>query len=292
MLPSLVYAVVPLLLDLALLRCRRDTARDRELLALRHEVRVLRRRTKRIAWRPGDRLVLTALSRALHRPDWLMFPVQPETLLRWHRELMRRKWAAFSRRRGPGRPSLSPACRDLVLRLAAENPRWGYERIRGELLKLGHWVSATAIRALLRRHGVPPAPQRAGLSWQAFLRAHAAGVLACDFFTVATIRLETLFELFFIELQTGRVLLVGWTEHPSAAWVSQQARNLARHLNELEQVLPEYVGHYNAARPHRALALRSPQACGQPTQPTGCVEEVLRRDRLGGLIHEYEPVAA
>src|SRR5919199_2789686 len=115
MLPSLVYATVRLLLDLALLRCRGSAARDLELLALRHEVRVLRRRTKRIAWRPGDRLVLAALSRGLPRADRLVFPVQPEPLLRWHRDLVRRQWAAFGRRRGSGRPPLpAPACALIV----------------------------------------------------------------------------------------------------------------------------------------------------------------------------------
>ncbi len=189
MLSSLLYAVVRLLVDLALLRCRSGTARDLELLVLRHEVRVLRRRTKCIAWRPGDRLVLTALSRCLPRARWPVFPVRPETLLRWHRELVRRKWAAFGRRRGAGRPPLPAPSRALILQLAQENPRWGYQRIRGELLKLGHCVSATTIRSLLRRHGIPPAPRRAGLSWRAFLHAHAAGVLACDFFAVETLRL-------------------------------------------------------------------------------------------------------
>jgi putative transposase len=315
--------------------------------------------TARIAWRPGDRLVLTALSRCLPRAAWLVFPVQPETLVRWHRELVRRKWAAFGRRHRPGRPPLSAASRALILQLANENPRWGYQRIRGELLKLGHSVSATTIRAQLRRHGIPPAPERAGLSWRAFLRAHAAGVLACDFFTVETIRLQTLFVLFFIELQTRRVFVAGCTEHPSAAWVTQQARNLAWQLDEegrrptllirdrdakfapsfdtvfraadvcvvrtpvrapranavaerwvgtvrrecldwllivgqrhLEQVLKVYVAHYNTARPHRALQLGAPLARGQPTRPATCPEGVIRRDRLGGLIHEYEPLVA
>jgi putative transposase len=104
MLASLLYAVVCLLLDLALLRCRSGAARDLELLSLRHEVRVLRRRTTRIAWRPGDRLVLTTLSRCLPRAGWHAFPVRPEALLRWHRELVRRKSAVFGRRRRPGRP--------------------------------------------------------------------------------------------------------------------------------------------------------------------------------------------
>src|SRR5215212_3192194 len=114
MLPSLLYATVRLLLDLFLLRCRSATTRDLELLALRQEVRVLRRRAKRIAWRPGDRLVLTALSRCLPRANWPAFPVRPETLLRWHRELVRRRWAAFGRRRGPGRPPLPADLRDLI----------------------------------------------------------------------------------------------------------------------------------------------------------------------------------
>jgi putative transposase len=235
MLVSLFYATVRLLLDLALLRCRSGTARDLELLALRHEVRILRRRTKRLAWRPGDRLVLAALSRCLPRANWPAFPIRPETLLRWHRELVRRQWAAFGRRRRPGRPPLTATSRALILQLAQENPGWGYQRIRGELLKLGHSVSATTIRALLRRHRVPPAPRRAGLSWRALIRAHAAGVLACDFFTVETLRRQPVFVRFFIELQTRRVFVAGCTEHPSAAWVTQQARNLVWQLDEEER---------------------------------------------------------
>jgi hypothetical protein len=123
MLPSLLHAVVHLLLDLTLLRCHSGTARDLQLLALRHEVRVLRRRTKRIASRPGDRLVLTPLSRCLPRAGWHAFPVRPETLLCWHRELVRGQWAVFRRGLMPGRPPLPSACRDLILRLATENPR-------------------------------------------------------------------------------------------------------------------------------------------------------------------------
>jgi hypothetical protein len=123
MLPSLVYAVVRLLLDLALLRCRSGAIRDIELLVLRHEVRVLRRRTKRIAWCPGDRLVLSALNRCLPRAGWYAFPVRPETLLCWHRELVRGQWAVFRRGLMPGRPPLPSACHDLILRLATENPR-------------------------------------------------------------------------------------------------------------------------------------------------------------------------
>src|SRR5215212_4102086 len=200
MLVSIVYVCVRLLLDLLLVRSRPGLARDVELLALHHEVRVLRRHAKRARYHPGDRLVLAGLSRLLPRAEWWRFPVRPETLLRWHRELVRRKWAAFGRRRGPGRPPLPTEVRALIVRLASENPGWGYRRIRGELLGLGHDLSATAIRSVLRRRGIPPAPRRGGLAWPAFLRAQARGVLACDFLTVETVRLRVVYVLFFIEL--------------------------------------------------------------------------------------------
>src|SRR5215210_4147155 len=200
MLVSIVYACVRLLLELLLVRSRPDLARDVELLVLRHEVRVLRRQTKRTRYRAGDRLVLAGLSRLLPGSEWWRFPVRPETLLRWHRELVRGKWAMFGHRRGPGRPALPADVRGLIVRLATENPGWGYRRIRGELLKLGHDVSATAIQAVLRRRGVPPAPRRSGLSWRAFLRAHAGAVLACDFFVVETVHMRTLSVLFFLEV--------------------------------------------------------------------------------------------
>jgi putative transposase len=125
-----------------------------------------------------------------------------------------------------GRPPLGTELDGLVLRLARENPRWGYRRIRGELLKLGQPVSATAIQRVLRRHRVPPAPRRAALTWPAFLRAHAAGLLACDFFVVETVRLQVLYVLFVLEVQTRRGFLAGCTAHPTAAWVTQQARSL------------------------------------------------------------------
>jgi hypothetical protein len=223
---SVLYALCCLLADVVLVSARRGRARDVELLALRHEVRVLRRQITRTAWRPGDRFVLALLGRRLQRTEWGILPVRPETLLRWHRELVRRRWTAFGRRRGPGRPPLPDEVRDLIARLAAENPTWGYLRIRGELLKLGHDVSATAIRTTLRRTGVPPAPRRSGLTWPNFLRANAGAVLECDFFTVETLRLQTLHVLFFLEVHTRRVCVAGCTAHPTAAWVSQQARDL------------------------------------------------------------------
>jgi transposase InsO family protein len=177
---------------------------------------------------------LAALSRCAPRAAWGRFPVRPETLLRWHRDLVRRKWAAFGRRRGPGRPPIAPEVRALILRLAHENPTWGYQRIRGELLKLGHRVSATAIKSVLRRHGVPPAPRRAGLAWPAFLRAHATGLLACDFLAVETVQLRLVYALFFLEVSTRRVVVAGCTAHPTAAWVTQQARNVTAELEDAD----------------------------------------------------------
>jgi hypothetical protein len=139
---------------------------------------LLQRRTGGAVWQPGDRLWLAALSRALPPREWHVLPVHQATLRRWHRELLQRRWNNFGRRRGPGRPPLAPERQALSVRLARENPGWGYLRIKGELLKLGHGVSATAIRMTLRRRGLPPAPRRAGLTWPGFLRAQVAGLLA------------------------------------------------------------------------------------------------------------------
>jgi len=156
--------------------------------------------------------------------------VQPETLLRWHRRLVAGAWTYPHR--GQGRPPLDYDVQRLIIRLAKENPRWGYQRIQGELQHLGMWISATAIRTTLRRHGLDPAPRRATTAWRVFLRQQAAGIVACDFFTVDTIWLRRLNVLFFIELDTRRVHLAGVTPNPNPAWITQQARNLLLALEE------------------------------------------------------------
>jgi transposase InsO family protein len=173
-----------------------------------------------------DRVLLAAASGLLRRDRWHSFPVSAQTLLRWHRELVRRKWT-YRRERRAGRPRIGGEVATLILRLAKENPGWGYRRIQGELRKLGVIVSATAIRSLLRRHGIAPAPRRAGPSWKQFLACQATGILACDFFTVETVWPRTLYVLFFIELSTRRVHLAGVSAHPRSECVTQQARNLA-----------------------------------------------------------------
>jgi putative transposase len=167
---------------------------------------------------------------SLPRARWSCFFVTPETLLRWHRRLVAGAWTYP--RIGQGRPQLDQAVQQLIIRLATENPRWGYQRIQGELVHLGVRVSATAIRTTLHRHGLDPAPRRTATTWRVFLRQQAAGILACDFFTVDTAALRRLYVLFFIELDTRRVHLAGVTANPNAAWVAQQARNLLLVLEE------------------------------------------------------------
>ncbi len=203
-----------------------DLHNDIEIVVLRHQLAVLTRQVGRPRLRRRDRLLMAAVSRILPRPRWSSFVVRPQTLLRWHRELVRRKWTYHGNATG-GRPPLAEDVRKLILRMARENPRWGCVRIRGELAKLGIRVSATAIRTLLRRSGLGPAPRRSGPTWREFLAAQAEGILATDFFTVESIWLRTLYVCFVIELRTRRVHLAGATSNPASAWVTQQARNLS-----------------------------------------------------------------
>lgn len=326
MLFAVLYSVLRLLLDVFDVRLRvRDP--EAELLLLRHQLRVVRRQVKRPQLDLADRAIMAALSRRVSRASLVGMLVQPETVLGWHRELVRRKWAAFGRRRGPGRPSLDAEIQGLILRVAKVNPKWGCVRIRGELLKLGHVVSATAIRKLLRRNRIGPAPLRSRLSWMAFLRAQASAIVLTDFLSIDTVLLKRLYVLLYMELATRRVIWFAVTERPTADWVSQQARNLCWELAEigvgarflvhdhdakyggdsdlvfkaegievirtpigapkanahmerqigstrrecldwilvinrrhLERVLAEWFEHYNRARPHRALGLRTPIA--------------------------------
>ena len=197
-----------------------------ELLVLRHQLAVLRRQTERPRLCRRDRLFMAAMSSLLPRVRWSSFLVSPQTLLRWHRELVRRKWTC---RRGSigGRPPLDREVRELILRMARENPRWGCPRIKGELAKLGISASASSIRCLLRTSGLGPAPRRSGPTWGAFVRSQAQAIMAMDFFTVETAWLRTLYVLFAIELGTRQVTILGVTYHPRSAWMIRQARNLA-----------------------------------------------------------------
>ncbi|MFL6104427.1 MAG: integrase core domain-containing protein, partial [Actinomycetes bacterium] len=319
------------------------------------ELQVLRRQVGRPRLMSADRVLLAALGQLLPRKR-RSFLVQPATLLRWHRDLVRRRWAYPHRR---GRPAVSAELRQLVLRLARENPTWGYRRIHGELCRLGYTIGASTVWAILQRAGVDPAPQRTAVSWRQFLRAQAKGVLAVDFFTVDTVLRKRLYVLFVIEVASRQVHMLGVTAHPSGAWVTQQARNLVMAVDDrvgrfrflvrdrdakftaafdavfaaepdqgcssrrcgrpgrmpmrsggvgtvrrevldrmlvvggrqqLQAVLAEYADHYNGHRPHRALGQAPPLGSGEPPAfvPAG---RIVRRDRLGGLIHEYAQVA-
>jgi hypothetical protein len=154
-----------------------------------------------------------------------MLIFKPDTVLRWHRELVRRKWT-FKRKGKPGRPGISSELEALIVRLAKENPCWGYDKIQGELLKPGYNLSASSVRNILKRHRLTPASERSSGSWRSFLGHDKDQILACDFFTVETIWLKTIYVLFFIELGTRRVHLAGCTTNPDTTWVTQQARQL------------------------------------------------------------------
>jgi transposase InsO family protein len=230
---SLVYLVARTLVRLLVgggQQGQDDGSKNLEILVLRHQLRVLQRTASPPRLRTIDRVLLAAASRVLPRDRWVAFLVTPATLLRWHRELVKRKWT-YRRSGRPGRPPIDPEVRALILRLARENPRWGCVRIDGELGKLGLRVSATTIRTLLRTAHLGPAPRRTGPTWTEFLRAQADGIIACDFFTVETAWLRPLYVLAFIELGSRRIHLSPSTAHPDSTWVTQQARNLAMDLD-------------------------------------------------------------
>ena len=231
MLFASVYALARLLVAILRLHAQAEAERDLELRALPHEVAILRRQVKRPDLLPADRLLLAALGRRLPIGRLLFTPA---TVLRWHRELVRRRWSAFGRRPRRGRPPILEQLRNLIVRMAGENSRWGERRIQGELLKLGYRVSNSTIRKILRRHRLGPAPRRTGPTWSQFLRAHARAVLACDFLTVDSVRLGVLYVLVFLEIGSRRVIFCNATSHPDSAWVAQQARNAAWELEELK----------------------------------------------------------
>jgi putative transposase len=184
------------------------------------------------------------------RRSWPAFHVTPETLLRWHRRIVARSWTYPHRR--PGRPPVDRQVRQLILRLARESSHWGYVRSVGELRKLGIDVSATLVRNVLRREGIPPAPRRGQPDWRSFLRQHGNTILACDLFTVDTVWLRRLYVLFFVSIGTRRVEYVACTSKPDTAWMTQQARNLLMDLDDRSQ-RPRFLIHDRDTKFSRAF---------------------------------------
>jgi putative transposase len=229
---SLVYQVTRRLLSVPAVLLRKQGGKDAELLVLRHENAVLRRQLAGpVRYEPADRLWFAALSSLIPRLRWArVFPMAPGTLLAWHRRLVARRWDYSERRTKPGRPPTTKVVKELVLRLAAENPRWGCRRIQGELVRLGHHVGASTVWKILTAAGVGPAPRRAGPTWRDFLTAQADSIIACDFLHIDLIDLRRVYALVFLEHGTRRLHIAGVTAHPTARWTVQQARNLALEL--------------------------------------------------------------
>jgi transposase InsO family protein len=237
---SFLYWSLRRLLELVVLRCRSVGEKEIEILLLRHQLRVLERQAgRRLEPTRADRALLAALSRVLSQDARQRSAfVTPATLRRWHRELVARRWTYPHRR--PGRPATPAEVREIVVRLARENPSWGYRRIQGELVCLGVKLAASTVWSILKEAGIEPAPKRMQTSWSEFLRQQAASILECDFLTVDTLFLKRFYVLFFTELATRRVWLAGITSNPDGQWVTQQARNLLMTLDD-ENVGPRFL---------------------------------------------------
>ncbi|WP_211348304.1 transposase [Saccharothrix texasensis] len=208
-----------------------EAAKDAELLVLRHENAVLRRQLAGpVRYEPADRFWFAALSGLVDRRRWReVFPVTPGTLLAWHRRFVARTWDHSARRR-TGRPPTRAAVKTHVLRLARENPRWGHRRIQGELARLSHHIAPSTIWQILRDAGIDPAPRRTGPTWRQFPTSQAQGITAADFLHLDIMPGTRLYALAFLEHHTRRLHIAGVTAHPTQAWTTQQARNLAADL--------------------------------------------------------------
>ena len=341
------------LASLARLTVRSGRSKDLEIIVLRHQLAVLRRPIDRPELTDADRSLLAAIAAALARPSRTGWLVTPDTLLRQQRRRTVGHWT--QPQRPPGRPSTSAELRRLALRLAAENPTWGYRRIHGELAGLGHRLAASTVWQILNNARIDPAPARSEVTWSQFLRSQAA--VACDFATIETVTLRRFYLRFFIDIPTRTVYFAPITDHPTGVWTTQAARNLLlqhghqladaqalvrdrasqfidafdeifrtegmkilttpvrtpvanafaerwigtlrRELldrtiiwnrRQLNNLVVDYIDHYNTHRPHRSLDQRPPVATNPPDQPDRHLQ-VVRTARCDGLINEYRNAA-
>jgi len=342
-----------------------DRDKDVEILALRHQITVLERQlgNERVQFTPTDRAFLAALIHRLPRDVLrrVRLLVRPDTVLRWHRDVVARRHAVQSRPKRPGRPRTVRSIRVLVLRLAQENPSWGYRRLHGELLVLGVKVAASTVWEILHKAGIDPAPERASSTWADFLRSQADALLACDFFETVTLSGARLYVFAVIEHATRRIRIPGATAHPVASWVTQAAKNLVMDLEDtgcrprllirdrdgkfpalfdtvledagievvlsgvqmprmnsmmerwvqtdrrelldrtliwnqrhLLHALREFEQFHNGHRPHQGIANARPlYSLPTPIDDRDKTARlaIRRRDRLGGILHEYEYAA-
>jgi putative transposase len=359
---KLIFLIVPCAVALLRLSRREAWWKDAEILMLRHQLAVAQRERPRaharLTWADRAWLAMLAGTLPIERLAGMRLIVTPGTILRWHRDIVRRRWARLPRRGRSGRPATHRKVRSVVLRLARENESWGYRRIHGELAGLGITVAPSTVWQILKNAGIDPAPRRDGPGWAEFLRSQAYGILALDFFTAGLLNGSTVYILAVIEHGTRRIRVLGATEHPVQSWVVQQARNLLMDLEDagtrakfmlhdrdasftaafdavfqavgvrvirsavqaprmnsimerwigscrrelldrtliwnqrhLMIVLREYEDFYNTRRPHRALNQAAPLR-PLPDGVTGLDHfRVHRRDRAGGVIHEYRLVA-
>ena len=214
---------------------REETWKTAEILILRHQLTVLQRRQPRrpnLTW--ADRALLATLLSVIPkaRRQGLRLLINPDTILRWHRDIVRRRWAARSACGRTGRPATRRNIRALVRRLARENPHWGYRRIHGELAGLGVKVAASTVWEILKASGIDPGRRQTGPTWSQFLRSQAEAILACDFFTVDLLDGTQAYVLAVIEHATRRIRIIGITLHPTGEWTTQQARNLVMDLGD------------------------------------------------------------
>jgi putative transposase len=329
-------------------------SRDAEILALRHQILVLQRQIKRPRFNETDRTILALLSAALDhtRRHTTFLIVQPETVLRWHRRLIARRWTQPPTPRG--RPPIDPELKRLIIRLARENPTWGYRRMHGELMRLGHKLAASTIWKILRGAGINPTRNRTGPSWSEFIRSQSKASIATDSACVDTALLHRFHVLFVTEHETRKVHLAGITTNPTGPWTTQAARNLMMRLGDhhpfrflirdgagqftrsfdtvlasaditavrtpprspqanafperwvrtlrhelldctiiwnqrqLEQLLREYIDHYNNHRPHQGLRQRAPNDNVIKISPG---KPIQRHTACAGLINQYRNAA-